>query len=399
MNTTTTTEQTALTLAQRANVALGSSQHETTLLELVKSSADIVAVIDPAGREQAHRIGMTLKNARIAIEKASKGAREDAVQFGKAVIEEERRLIGIVSDEEERVFGLRDTFDAAVESERQAKIAAERARMEAINKRLDQIRGLPVLCAQASSSLIADTIANALDSCDMSPGRFDERLSDAVALIAETKAMMQKMFDAALAREDAAAKAEAARVAEANRIAAEREELARLRAESAERDRVAKIETDRIAAENAAEARRLADLAAKLAAEQAEGEAKLKAVKDQLAADQAALNKAEIEKGMVSFIATGVSVLRHTGDKVEAVDIVDMYAPATPPSLRLGQISERLGFAVTESFLSSLGFDVAATIKASKFYHESDFPRICDRLIQHITEVRGKKAAGGANLE
>ena len=70
--------KTELTLPQRAAVALGSSEHEIKLHELVKSSSDIIEVKNVDGRDQAHRVGMNLKNARTAITKTGKAAREDA---------------------------------------------------------------------------------------------------------------------------------------------------------------------------------------------------------------------------------------------------------------------------------------------------------------------------------
>lgn len=55
-----------------------------------------------------------------------------------------------------------------------------------------------------------------------------------------------------------------------------------------------------------------------------------------------------------------------------------------PPELRLGQMADRLGFSLTAAFLSELGFEPAATERASKLYHESDFPRICAALVARI---------------
>lgn len=60
------------------------------------------------------------------------------------------------------------------------------------------------------------------------------------------------------------------------------------------------------------------------------------------------------------------------------------------PTLRLGQISGRLGFTVTADFMLSLGFAPAATDKAAKLYHNSDFPNICAALIRHISAVAAK---------
>ncbi|MBC8642102.1 YqaJ viral recombinase family protein [Caballeronia sp. EK] len=62
-------------------------------------------------------------------------------------------------------------------------------------------------------------------------------------------------------------------------------------------------------------------------------------------------------------------------------------APTSAPTLRLGQINERLApITMTADGLASLGFAHAATDKSAKLYHEADFARICDALIRHIVE-------------
>jgi hypothetical protein len=68
-------------------------------------------------------------------------------------------------------------------------------------------------------------------------------------------------------------------------------------------------------------------------------------------------------------------------------------AGSTPPSMRLGQIAERLGFDLRADFLAGLGFAPAATDKAAKLYHEADFPAICAALIRHITAAQHARAA------
>jgi hypothetical protein len=68
-------------------------------------------------------------------------------------------------------------------------------------------------------------------------------------------------------------------------------------------------------------------------------------------------------------------------------------APDGAPTLRLGQINERLApIALTADGLASLGFTHAATDKAAKLYHESSFPQICAALVRHI------EAASGENM-
>lgn len=69
-------------------------------------------------------------------------------------------------------------------------------------------------------------------------------------------------------------------------------------------------------------------------------------------------------------------------------------APAGPPTLRLGQINERLGFTVTADFLASLGYPLAGTDKAAKLWHESSWHGICAAIAQHVVAVaNGQKAA------
>jgi predicted phage-related endonuclease len=65
------------------------------------------------------------------------------------------------------------------------------------------------------------------------------------------------------------------------------------------------------------------------------------------------------------------------------------------PSLKLGQISERLGFALTAEFLRQLGFEHAARDRSALLYHESDFCAICTALVEHITATsyQHRKAA------
>lgn len=59
-------------------------------------------------------------------------------------------------------------------------------------------------------------------------------------------------------------------------------------------------------------------------------------------------------------------------------------APATSPTLKLGQIGERLGFSLTGDFLKSLGFEPAARDKSALLFHESSFVKICDALEEHL---------------
>lgn len=67
--------------------------------------------------------------------------------------------------------------------------------------------------------------------------------------------------------------------------------------------------------------------------------------------------------------------------------------PAGPPTLKLGTISERLGFTLTEGFLETLGFPPAARERAARLYHESDWPTICDELVAHVLRCKSGEGA------
>ena len=68
-------------------------------------------------------------------------------------------------------------------------------------------------------------------------------------------------------------------------------------------------------------------------------------------------------------------------------------APQGAPDLRLGQIAERLGFALPADFLRVLGVEPAGRDRSAVLYHESDFRLICNLLINHIQAVAISKAA------
>lgn len=84
---------------------------------------------------------------------------------------------------------------------------------------------------------------------------------------------------------------------------------------------------------------------------------------------------------------------------VPVANVVQMAAPvrrpvaSTPPSLKLGEIGVRLGFALTGEFMKTLGFEPAARDKAALLFNESDFSLICIRLVAHIQHVQSKQAA------
>jgi predicted phage-related endonuclease len=69
-------------------------------------------------------------------------------------------------------------------------------------------------------------------------------------------------------------------------------------------------------------------------------------------------------------------------------------APKGAPTLRLGQINERLApIGLTAEGLATLGFKHSATDKAAKLYFESEFEPICAALVRHLEAALQKQAA------
>ncbi|MGF6963020.1 putative phage-related endonuclease [Paraburkholderia sp. WC7.3g] len=96
--------------------------------------------------------------------------------------------------------------------------------------------------------------------------------------------------------------------------------------------------------------------------------------------------QAEAEKAKASPIPAP-AVIAPAPIAAKQVQVAPWVAttPAGAPTLRLGQINERLApIALSAEGLATLGFKHAATDKAAKLYHEEVFPQICAALIRHI---------------
>jgi hypothetical protein len=224
------TVKTELTVPERAAVALGTAEHEKNLIALSTKYADLVEIKNTAGREQVHSAYMELKNTRVAIKSAGESAREDANAFQKAVIAEVARLTAITATEEGRLQKLRDDYDAEREREKQAKAAAEKARVDEIRKRIAEIQAIPSMLVGKQSETIGAAIEG-LETVEITLESHQEFAGEAQVAKLATVQKLWEMFAAQKEHE-----------AEQARLQAEREELARLRAEAEERERVAAAE-------------------------------------------------------------------------------------------------------------------------------------------------------------
>jgi hypothetical protein len=230
-------QSTALTVTERAAVALSSDKARTELAALVKKSAAIKEVKNAAGRDECHGAAMVLVKARTTIQKTGKAARDDATQFSKAVIAEEKELIAITQGEEDRLLSLRNTWDEARAAEKAEAERIERARIEAIVLRIADIRECAVLASQCRTAAEVDALIQNLAGDPMEG--FEEFSDEADGVRTKSLARMMDIAGEKREQEAEAARAKAEREAEAARLVQEREELARQRAEQAELNRQA----------------------------------------------------------------------------------------------------------------------------------------------------------------
>lgn len=256
---------TALTVQDRAAVALGSTQTRLDLAAMALKSVNITEIKNVAGRAECHSAAMALADARIAITKTGKAARDDATKFSKAIIDEEKSLIAITSAEEARLLALRDAWDNAIAIAKAAKEQAERERITAIHERIAFIRGYVALAAGCRTAAATETLLGNLSRIALDD--FEEFASEAAAAHADAMKRVESILVERhqIEQEQARIMAEneaAAAVAKAERIENERQrqELATQRAEiaaeqaallKAARD-AAIVEADRLATERQA---------------------------------------------------------------------------------------------------------------------------------------------------
>lgn len=140
------------------------------------------------------------------------------------------------------------------------------------------------------------------------------------------------------------------------------------------------------AAQAATEAKAAAELQAAQDKIAAEAEAQRIAA-EKLAADQLAVEQAK--QAIAAQAAQPVTAAAPV--TAEVVSITESKNEA--PTLTLGKIGQRLGFALTADFLRSIGFEPAARERGATLYRESDWTKICSTLIAHIEGARNQQQA------
>lgn len=236
-----------LTIAERVASALSIEYTEAELKALAAKYADVTEIKDPTDYELVKSAAISMQKVRTAIEKAGKLARDDANAFAKAVIAEERRLVGIFQPEENRLKALRKAKDDEEERKAEELRQIEARRVADITDRILSIKRMTEGLLNASSAEIQGNL-EAVQSIDISEDTFAEFHEQAAEVRAECVAQLTQALEAKVVLE--AQQAEAASVAKE-----QAEERARLEAEKAEvRRQQEEIERQKREAEEAAQA-------------------------------------------------------------------------------------------------------------------------------------------------
>lgn len=413
MNAPTEAAHLAPAIAQQAAVAELSIKDavlaqfkaaELTITTLADKYRDVAYdVATPKGMKEAVAARADLRdNGRLYVTKAETRIKGEVNDLKRVMSSEVDRLVAIVKPVE-------DAVDAQIKAEEQRK-AAEKAERERI--------------AAEKAAVHQAKIAKIRAAADNAKGISSDRIMNGIALVEgltfgvecedflpqyqqakeETLASMRSSLTDAQAREAA----EAQRL-ENERVAAElAAQRAALEAQAAELRRQAEAaEAARVAATHAIvftfpdpeqEAR------AQREAQAAEAK-RIQAENDHAAAQRTSLVQAadtddtEVQQPQqvlkaepVTADATDRGTAANESPRGGAMGAGQAAAAAPagePATLKLGTIGERLGFTLTEAFVSEvLGIKPSGKDKRAVLYRESDFPRICDALSRHVLKAK-----------
>ena len=237
----------ALPPTDRAYLILSEKHHEQALMELAGKYVDVTEIKDTADYQLVRRGSIELMKARTAIEATGKAARDDANQFSKAVLAEQRRLILITLSEESRLKALRKDYDD--EQERiaeEARLAEQRRvaditeRIQAIKRQTDGLLGADSTAIQMRLDAVGTIVCN-----ETLFAEFAEQAAEVKAGAVETLDLLltaRQEFEAQVEENERIAQEQAERQAQLDQQAREQEARERaaqdkIDAEQAEIDR------------------------------------------------------------------------------------------------------------------------------------------------------------------
>lgn len=217
------------------------------------------------GMDEAKAARAAIREPRYEIEKVRKAAKAPILKLGKELDDRAKAITSEILAIEEPIDWQIKNEEARKEAEKKAKIEAEQKRVAGIQAKIDAIRNWPTNATGKPSSLVEQQLRSAEDY--VIGADFEEFADTARAALETSRVAMRGILAERQAHE-----------AEQARIKAEREELARLRAEQqkreaeerariAEEERKAKAERDAEAARQAEQLRAQRDESERIARE------------------------------------------------------------------------------------------------------------------------------------
>lgn len=196
----------------------------------------------PKAMKAAKEARAELRTLRTSLEKTRKAIKAPALERCRLIDDEAKRITAELVALEEPIDVQIKAEEARVEAEKLARLEAERQRVEAIARAIEDIRNVPAGLMGKPAVIIEGQLAKLRDQA-LDPDFFAERHREAEDALAATISRIEQQLQAQRDHED-----------EQKRIAAERAELERMRAEN---ERLRREAEERAAAERA-EADRLA---------------------------------------------------------------------------------------------------------------------------------------------
>lgn len=394
------------------------------------------------------------RDPRVLVEKARKMAKAPLLALGKNIDARAKWITEQLVAGEDPVDQQIKAEEARKEAEKQARAAAEAARMLKIQEALAEIsQDVLIACSKTSAEVRA--LSERMHATLPDPDVFQELLPQAKEAWANGIEKLETTLKAKLYDE-----------AEAARVAAEQAAEEERRKQEAARVEALRIENERIAAEQRAAAEAMAEERRKFEAEKAAMQAEMDRIAQQNAEREArVVARFERYEQLLSYdasqssesISTAITRLtantpsidtygdrvdeafRKHGDVLEylqsllpaaiereqaaelarlaaeaaaaatapepAPAVIPVAAPVAQvrqpesapapadeqPALTLGTINARLGFTVTADFLATLGF-AATQVKDACLFRESDFGAICSAIADHTLKVAAVKS-------
>lgn len=328
------------------------------------------------GDKEARAARLELVTLRTSLERRRKTFKAPAIEFGKKIDAEAQRITAEIEALEKPIDDQIRADEARREAEKEAKRQAEAARVQAHLAAIGKIRNWVTMAEGLPSERLAKGVG-ALEAMAFGDECEDHKPQYEAARD-ETLATLRKMHADTLAREE-----------EAKRLEAQRQEQERVAAELAKQQ-------DEINRQRAELERQQREIIEAAEAERREQERRSQEATDAAKAMAATIHQTDPGMVMTDCTLTDAITRKDTTAQQEAGQAATQGTEANPspcqaqtswpePTITLGAISRRLGFALTEAFIrETLRIEPSARAKQAVLFKESDFARICAALINHL---------------